>query len=109
MGSELIYPIGIALGGLALALLLYLASIKAHRPFAIPTLVAASIWAWVSVPDIDKFFAMLGSFSIEFVSAVAVFGLQAIFIKVALAYWGDDGTPRPRHPSTKTSLSNDNI
>lgn len=109
MGSELIYPIGIGFGGLALTLLFYLAVVKASRPFAIPTFAAAVLWAWGATRHVDGIFVAVGTFSIEFVFAVAVFGLHAIFIKVALVLLSNDGGSPPRPHLKKEVSTNDDI
>ena len=85
MGSELIFPIAMVVAAVLFALLCYLVSRVTSRPFALPTLLAALVWAWHGVEPSGSTGRYLGSFCLEFATGATLFGLHGLAIRVA---WG---------------------
>ena len=86
MGSEfLIEPLKY-LGAILFALLVYLSARPAARPFALPTLVAAVIWAWLDVKELHQPSHAWTRCLISFVAGAIQFGAFAYAVKWLLQH-----------------------
>jgi hypothetical protein len=88
MGPEaLIYP-GAVVGGALFVAFLYLIYRSGSRPFALPSFVAALLWAWSGSVTINKPEYFWVYFFLSFLGGGLVFGLHATGIHVMLKLAG---------------------
>jgi hypothetical protein len=85
MGPEvLIVPLSIV-GALLCGLLGYRSLVPASRPFALPTFVAALLWAYYGAVEFRKPDDFWTYFFLSFVGGAVLFGLHAHAIKWLIA------------------------
>ena len=86
MGNEfLIEPLKY-LGLVLLILLVYLSAKTASRAFALPTLVAAVVWAYLDVAEANQPSQLWTRYAISFVVGCSQFGAFAFSINWLLRY-----------------------
>lgn len=109
MGPEaLIYP-GAVLGGVLFVAFLCLIYRSGSRPFALPSFVAALLWAWSGSLGVNKPEYFWVYFFLSFLGGGAIFGFHAIGIHIMLKLVGIAKGPSPTVVSASEAESNQRV